>query len=264
MKWSSNKKAVATVSKKGVVKAKKIGKAVITAKVGDKKLKCRVTVKKEDSEYYESDVVDEESENETTEGASGEKDDADEIEDETESDLTEENGTPQIIDLLKNKIALYGSTNSSGNKFVVYSDEANSWFTYVIIYYPATNELSFIYDVEMTVSWSPYTIREQIVMSEPDYEAGTTFVSYYYSMSGDTLSGNTIIGGTFLNTAEYNKSDKVMFYLESYSGDDLTYDEEEQESANISLSAALKAFDEMIFSEIGYKLKDIGFVNIGF
>lgn len=48
--WSSSKKKVATVSKKGVVKAKKAGKATITAKVKYKKkttkLKCKVTVTK--------------------------------------------------------------------------------------------------------------------------------------------------------------------------------------------------------------------------
>lgn len=44
VKWSSNKKSVATVSAKGKVKAKKSGKAVITAKVANKKLKCKITV----------------------------------------------------------------------------------------------------------------------------------------------------------------------------------------------------------------------------
>ena len=48
--WSTSKKKVATVSKKGVVKAKKAGKATITAKVKYKKkttkLKCKVTVTK--------------------------------------------------------------------------------------------------------------------------------------------------------------------------------------------------------------------------
>ena len=46
IKWSSSKKSVASVSKKGVVKAKKNGKAVITAKYKKKKYKCKVTVKK--------------------------------------------------------------------------------------------------------------------------------------------------------------------------------------------------------------------------
>ena len=36
MKWSSSNKAVVTVSKNGTVKAKKVGKATITAKVGKK------------------------------------------------------------------------------------------------------------------------------------------------------------------------------------------------------------------------------------
>lgn len=43
--WSSSDKSVATVSKKGKVIAKSAGTATITAKVGNKKLKCKVTVK---------------------------------------------------------------------------------------------------------------------------------------------------------------------------------------------------------------------------
>lgn len=42
--WSSSKKSVATVSKKGVVQARKKGRANITAKAGGKKYLCRVTV----------------------------------------------------------------------------------------------------------------------------------------------------------------------------------------------------------------------------
>lgn len=45
IKWTSSKKKVATVSSKGKVTAKKKGKAVITAQVGGKKYKCKVTVK---------------------------------------------------------------------------------------------------------------------------------------------------------------------------------------------------------------------------
>ena len=43
--WSSNKKSIATVSSKGVVKAVKKGTAVVTAKYGKKKLTCKVKVK---------------------------------------------------------------------------------------------------------------------------------------------------------------------------------------------------------------------------
>lgn len=49
VKWSSSNKKVASVNSKGKVKAKKAGKATITAKVGKKKYKCKITVKKKKS-----------------------------------------------------------------------------------------------------------------------------------------------------------------------------------------------------------------------
>lgn len=44
IQWSSSNKKVVTVSKKGVVKGKKIGNAVITAKIGGKPVGCAVSV----------------------------------------------------------------------------------------------------------------------------------------------------------------------------------------------------------------------------
>lgn len=49
VRWKSSRKKVATVSSKGVVKAKKAGKSKITATVGKKKYVCRVTVKAKSS-----------------------------------------------------------------------------------------------------------------------------------------------------------------------------------------------------------------------
>ena len=49
VKWSSSNKKIATVKKDGkhgaVVKTKRTGKVTITAKIGSKRLKCRITVK---------------------------------------------------------------------------------------------------------------------------------------------------------------------------------------------------------------------------
>lgn len=45
VKWSTSNKKVATVSQKGLVKGKKIGKATVTAKIGKKKYTCKITVK---------------------------------------------------------------------------------------------------------------------------------------------------------------------------------------------------------------------------
>lgn len=49
--WKSQNQRVATVSGKGVVKAKKAGKTTITAKCDGYKLKCRVTVTKKPATY---------------------------------------------------------------------------------------------------------------------------------------------------------------------------------------------------------------------
>ena len=46
VKWISSNKAVAAVTKNGTVKAKRAGRATITAKVSGKSLKCRIVVKK--------------------------------------------------------------------------------------------------------------------------------------------------------------------------------------------------------------------------
>ena len=45
VKWSSSNKKVATVNSKGKVVAKKKGTAKISAKVGGKTYRCKVTVK---------------------------------------------------------------------------------------------------------------------------------------------------------------------------------------------------------------------------
>lgn len=52
-KWSSSDKSIAEVSAKGKVKAKKKGTATITATVGSKKYKCKVTVDKVSLNYNE-------------------------------------------------------------------------------------------------------------------------------------------------------------------------------------------------------------------
>ena len=45
VKWTSSNKKVATVNSKGTVKAKSKGTATVTAKVGEEKLTCKITVK---------------------------------------------------------------------------------------------------------------------------------------------------------------------------------------------------------------------------
>ena len=49
VKWHSENKKVATVSSKGVVKAKRVGTATIIAKVKKKKLSCKIRVRKKET-----------------------------------------------------------------------------------------------------------------------------------------------------------------------------------------------------------------------
>ena len=52
IKWSSSNKSIVSVNSKGYVRAHKKGTAYITAKVGKKIVKCKVTVKKKSIVYY--------------------------------------------------------------------------------------------------------------------------------------------------------------------------------------------------------------------
>ncbi len=53
VRWESSNRKVATVSQKGVVKAKGIGRATITASLNGKKYKCKVTVKERNEVHAE-------------------------------------------------------------------------------------------------------------------------------------------------------------------------------------------------------------------
>ena len=144
VKWSSSNKKVATVSSKGKVKGKKAGKITITAKVGKKKYKCKITVKKK--------VVQSNSNYENNNGGNN----------------NSENNTQYVPISVKEKIInackTYGkykySSNSDGDYYYLgYTDYANgkSYYTQVAyyplsdlvrIYFLGQNKIMVYYDIE--------------------------------------------------------------------------------------------------------------------
>lgn len=120
VKWSTNKKSVATVSSKGKVQAKKAGTAKITAKVAKKKYICTVTVKKEAANYIPN----------------------------TKPEETAMPGVKDSIEYnfstLKNYILTYGSTNSDGNKFVALGYDIDG-FSAGIVYESPNSLFRFIF-----------------------------------------------------------------------------------------------------------------------
>jgi len=57
VKWASSNKAVATVGSTGLVTAKKSGRATITARMGRKNYRCRISVTKQEHLYIPSNAV---------------------------------------------------------------------------------------------------------------------------------------------------------------------------------------------------------------
>ena len=147
VKWSSSNKKVATVSSKGKVKGKKAGKITITAKVGKKKYKCRITVKKK---VIQSNNNNQNNDYENNSGGSN----------------NSGNNTQYVPISVKEKIInackTYGkySSNSNGDYYYLdYADYANgkSYYTQVA-YYPLSdlvrisflgeNKIMVYYDIE--------------------------------------------------------------------------------------------------------------------
>lgn len=119
VKWTSSKKSVATVTSKGKVTAKKVGTATITAKVGKKKYKCKLTVKAKKT------VIEPQSTDNNTDFTVP-------VTPNYQTNFTQ----------LKNNILTYGTTNENGNKVINGTYRHNSMdLTYGIVY--DSTKLSF-------------------------------------------------------------------------------------------------------------------------
>lgn len=115
VKWTSSDEDIAEVDEDGWVYAWEPGTATITAKVGDKKATCKVTVEDPDDDDW---------------------DDSDDWEDEND------NPVDSNIQYLKDYILRYGSRNSDGNYFIRLDDYE---YTYGIVYEIDSERFEFVY-----------------------------------------------------------------------------------------------------------------------
>lgn len=166
VKWSSSDESIAEVDEDGRVYAWEPGTATITAKVGDKKATCKVTVEDPDDDWDDDDDWD-----------------YDDDEDPIDSNLR----------YLKNYILTYGSRNSEGNYFIRLDEYG---YAYGIVYEIDTKRFHFIYisddgsesstigmylketgnnvlQVEYNISDGIYTSRAETHISMPKYTNNT-------------------------------------------------------------------------------------------
>ncbi len=149
VKWSSSNKKIATVSSKGKVKAKKVGKATITAKIGKKKYRCKITVNPKPGEGG------------TTTPGDGSTTQSDGGQSATVPKKTIQQLDAETLANAKTIITLNGDamntwlfgrranskTDASGNMIWSIVSNKNGTVDYINIYRPGTNELIACTDV---------------------------------------------------------------------------------------------------------------------
>lgn len=238
--WSSNKKKVATVNQKGKVTAKKKGTATITAKVGKKKYKCKVTVKAATTKNNEN------TNNTTTTTPS------------TTPTIPTPPPTPTPVSgtditnnyaKLKSYIQAYGSTNSSGNKFIKYDD---SQYSYGIVY--NANEASFSFIFSCNSSTSSDVLSMDI--SESDLNKGNLkYITLFYSSqvaailntSGDINAINANTKFTWAIDTNYNGSVDTYAML--------------QDLGNATFALSYYGWDTLLNQSLGLSMTDFGFAR---
>lgn len=225
--WSSSNKKVATVSSKGVVKGKSGGSSKktckITAKAGEKKYVCKVTVK----------VLPEEEEDEDTE----------EEEEDSDTDSASTGNIAKNIAEVKNYIQKNGYTNVNGDKVIRGKEDL---YTPAIVYEKKRDTLVFLMDGKDDLE---ILVDMEIGSSDNSAPIEVSFICGYSIYIGAATT--TIIPSEYINDKNY----KFTFEYNS-----MPIDESESgELANNAVRLAFLQWDYLLRADTGYGLKDIGF-----
>ena len=224
IKWSTSKKSVATVSQKGVVKAKNEGTAIIKAKFKDKILKCKVIV--------EADV-----------------DDWDEEDDDVVS-----NSSP--LDKVKAYIKRYGAKNDYGDCGI--STDVGD-YTYYILCDKDTGALSLNTRFFGFVGDNLTLISMNVEFNED--MTGTASITESVTAIGigsyDTTGKFTVSAFSSGKDASFSVKEKTD-EMQSLSNSEII------ELSQSNLDVTILGCERLLSTETGYSLKDIGLSNYRF
>ncbi len=223
VKWSSSKTSVATVSQKGVVKAKKEGTAVIKAKVKNKTFKCKVFVEAED-------------------------DDSDDEDSSSGSSSKEKTALDEVKSSIKNSIYVNGNGDP-----IIQMESGDTKYT--IIYDQSKDRIEFAMFMMGDVS-GVATIDAVHIDCTSNMQGSATFEESIAAGIGSmrtsgSLDIATYKGGT---DAKVTVEDKTK-ELATLSDTDIA------EMTQARVETLLLACDVLLHKETGYYLKDIGFDN---
>ena len=225
IKWTTSKKSVATVTQKGVVKAKKEGTAIVKAKIGKKVLKCKVVVEDDDDWDDEEDVED------------------------TEEVVS--NSTP--VDKVKTYLKEHGGRNTYGNPVInmEYGDAR-----YAIIYNLDSDALEFMCFFMGDVSGTATIDTVHIYFSSD--MTGTASIDEHL-LAGDI--GSFDATGTF-NVASYAQSTDARFTITNKEdGMADVQDSKLQELGQSRTEVTIAGCRLLLYQETGYNLYDLGFTS---
>ncbi len=168
VKWTSSDKDVATVTKKGKVRAVASGETIITAKVGSKKYKCTVTVWTDEEELeYLREIAERDYINKFTESTllpDGEYEIIEEDEKDPDAELDD-----KISNLLKTGFASSKDLDTELGK--AYLEFCNTWIS--------ETELESMYKIRIVWDWSDNQLYLLIGIDDKYIIEGTpnTFVN---------------------------------------------------------------------------------------
>ena len=243
-KWSSSKKSVATVSSKGKVVAKKAGSATITAKIGKKKYKCKVTVKnkKKPQNTNNTKPTTPSKPTQPSKPTTPSK-----PEQPTQGEIIKNNYAK-----LKNIIQKYGSTNDKGNKFITYYDTKNN------IQYGIVDENNGLFSF--------------IMINNMDDEIKSSCSMYVNTTVSDNVNPELIVlfqnngkttGACNLETnflaSQYSKDSTVYFAIKENTTGLTAADF--QNYANANLKSAFAGWQLLLMGKADMKLYDLGFLS---